>query len=421
MTSGYPGIHTGFYREGRIDFHITTSTAPLGKVGVGFVYQGNNNGSISRNYTLQSAKVANKDALISYNPLCSKSPQEYKMAINIWSNDLYNWRTNSFPFEILSASGKKANPWAYDLILSPAILNVDARNMTATSTARPNDIRIVTRWIKGGNFFAGALATVVKPKLKKAQVFKKADGSLYNFSDLEDSGWLQQIHDDIENTWPPIAGSNSQGDLGDLKRYLRRYFGKLPPPLDADEKEIMTVWISHYSTTSVATAFEGLTLGETTGINYYKKNSTPAYGFYYHDHGFTPDNSNVESYTVDISKLSGLEHAFYVRYIPSGTNEQGIQDKQGVKLMVEVYLPVADSARRGFRHFDTKPANTFYLDTALNSASDISANVTAEYWHVFNIRRSSIGSISGAGISNIIKVGAKQNGEIVTDIKQVKY
>ncbi|PIT87263.1 MAG: hypothetical protein COU31_03810 [Candidatus Magasanikbacteria bacterium CG10_big_fil_rev_8_21_14_0_10_40_10] len=99
-------------------------------------------------------------AYINSSPTCSATTTEpyYKMVINADS-------ARSFAFPVYSDKALLAQPYLYDMILSPVIPNTipNTGNLVNPNTLsylkRPYDVRVVVSWVSGPEFVGGALFT----------------------------------------------------------------------------------------------------------------------------------------------------------------------------------------------------------------------------------------------------------------------
>jgi hypothetical protein len=119
-------------------------------------------------------------------------------------------------------------------------------------------------------------------------------------------------------------------------------------------------------------------LNKSVSLTYYEDDSGIS-GMWYHGAGSRLGTS-VESFTIDVSKMTDVQQAFYVRIPQTKTTDPGIWDyRASAKLRVDIYMP-EDSANE----FDQsiRPAQTFYLSSGV-----VGANPSAAFWHVFNVRK----------------------------------
>jgi hypothetical protein len=125
-------------------------------------------------------------------------------------------------------------------------------------------------------------------------------------------------------------------------------------------------------------AYEGASFAATsTGNSYFSKTATE--GMWYHGFAYTPGKSNMQSFTVDTSKMIDEQYLFYVRLPQARPIDPGIYRYRDSSLLkVDVYLPENDTIEQHF----ALPAQTFYLNADLSSP-----NASAPLWHTFNIKR----------------------------------
>jgi hypothetical protein len=129
---------------------------------------------------------------------------------------------------------------------------------------------------------------------------------------------------------------------------------------------------------SLSGSGEGASFAATsTGNSYFSKTATE--GMWYHGFAYTPGKSNMQSFTVDTSKMIDEQYLFYVRLPQARPIDPGIYRYRDSSLLkVDVYLPENDTIEQHF----ALPAQTFYLNAALSSP-----NASAPLWHTFNIKR----------------------------------
>ena len=119
-------------------------------------------------------------------------------------------------------------------------------------------------------------------------------------------------------------------------------------------------------------------LYKSVTLDYYEDNNGFP-GIWYHGKG-SRLATNVESFTIDTSKMTDLQRAFYVRIPQTKTTDPGIWSyRDSARLRVDIYLPedITDRLANSYR-----PAQTFYLNAGTSSD-----NPGAAYWHVFNLRK----------------------------------
>ncbi|MFH1291905.1 MAG: IPT/TIG domain-containing protein [bacterium] len=187
-------------------------------------------------------------------------------------------------------------------------------------------------------------------------------------------------------------------------------------------KNISTV-LNPVSTDPVFNEYVGSSFNITTGTDYYKTTEKVADRAWYHGYGKTTNETKVESFTLNLNDTlvpitsNGQErksnYAFFVKLpksIKSGIHEV---DSLQSGLKVDVYLPETINGGEWdyYRHF-AKPYRTYYL-----SLAEASINSTAHYWHVFNVKSGG----TQASASNIVEVGVKKHGQILTKLDNLEY
>ena len=124
--------------DGRIDLFIASAFDPNRLVGA-VAWLHDSQAGYSLHPPADNAFDSLVSSLINANPLCSSGEPHYRMRVN---EDSAVDHFIDFP---VIADPKNLQPWRYDLLLSPVIVQ----------SIRPNDIRVVVTWVGNTSFTSG--------------------------------------------------------------------------------------------------------------------------------------------------------------------------------------------------------------------------------------------------------------------------
>ncbi|MFH1790340.1 MAG: IPT/TIG domain-containing protein [bacterium] len=353
-------------------------------------------------------------AVINDEPKCSfDTSYNYKVILNA------GW-LKPFNFPIISDSAAKLNPSYYDLVVSPLIYK-------SGTYARPNDIRVVLRWVNNTvDFIGGFMLPAPKITYRFGSPVTPPPSEYLGYDYWKDQNtMLTGVYSALLKYLSQQTGSINN-ELSDFQTALNNYLTNTAYTNREYFVDYVEYILNRFVSVKYAySAVEGSDFTAITkGIDYYTKTSSQEYGLWYHGFGETKTGSGtrVESFTLDSSVLkTGSQYIFYVAVSDSSPIANHRNDS---KLKVEVYLPddykYNDGTCPNSKDACTFPQRLFgppdqSMVFEINK-SDVSNTKTASYWQVFNLQAS-----AREPNSVIKKLGNNNSGKIITDKKYFQF